>query len=368
MKSVRVHAVLLVAGLLVAFTTWVRDDVPANRDASAVIWERKPSAIAGVVYQSGPRTIELERRGAGNAAYVWGKETSPEPAAPAAAGAAQIGARDSTQAAARDSAARDSTQAAARDSAAPRLRTDEFPTGQNTDALLEGLATLRVVRDLGSADSTKQAAYGLTTSDARLTIRFQDDTERVLLLGSRVVGGADRYALDTGANRIYVLSSNLIRPLDAGAAELRLTEFHDFNANQVAAVSVRAQGGERRMLRRAGNANAPPSWITPGSEQTDQAFGNFMQQLGQLWINRYQPSMSTDSLEAVLRIEYFDDDADSLGLLELYRTRGAAGSTRVYYLRTPRTIVPGEVYGPLGERIEQDIATLFRAGAPASRS
>jgi hypothetical protein len=356
MKSVRVHAVLLLIALLLAFTTWTGNDEPENREATTVVWEWKPADLVALSYQSGMRTVELERRTAGDQSYVWGKEISPEPDPSSATAAAQSNARDSALSTDRDTLR-----------STPRLRTSEFPTGKNSDAVLDGLATLHVLRDLGAADSAKQAAYGLSQPDGRLTIRFQDGTERVLLLGSRVVGGADRYALDPGANRIYVLGNNLIRPLEAGASELRLTDFHDFNLNQLAAVTVRAQGGERRMLRRAGNAASPPSWVAPGSEQPDQAFGNFMEQLNQLWVSRYAPALSTDSLEAILRIQYFDDDADSLGLLELFRSRATAGSARLYYLRTRRTIVPGEIYAPLGERIEQDAATLFRPAVTAPR-
>jgi hypothetical protein len=346
MKSVRVHAILLLAALLLAFTTWRRDDSPASRSATTVVWEGKPADIASVVFRSESRTLELERRADGGRDYVWGKETAPEPTtAPAPAP------RDSAQ------AAHDTTRVAP----PARMRTEEFPVGQNGDALLEGLATLRVVRDLGTADSAKITAYGLSTPEGKLTIRLQDRRERVLSLGNRVVGGGDRYALDSAAHRVYVLANDLLRPFESGSAELRLTELQNFTPDRLAGVNVRTGAGERRMQRQAGTV--PAVWMRAGSAQPDQAFSNFMEQLNQLWISRYAPNVSVDSLQSILRIEYLDDDADNLGFMELFRTRGAGA--RVYYMRTPRTIVPGEVYAPLGERIEQDAATLFRADSPA---
>ncbi|MGH7471358.1 MAG: DUF4340 domain-containing protein [Longimicrobiales bacterium] len=358
MKSVSVHAVLLAAALLVAFTTWRREDRPANRDTTTVVWEHRPADVGSLVFQSGVRTLELQRRAANDQQYVWGKETSPEPTtAPAPGTPASPSAHDTAH-----TPARDTTK-----TAPPRLRTEEFPAGKIASTLLENLATLRVVRDLGAADSTKRASFGLLQPEARLTVRFQDGSERVLALGNRVVGGNDRYAVDNTARRIYVLPDEIVRPLESSGSELRLTEYHDFTHSQLAAVTVRASGGERRMQRQTGATPQQNTWTPVGSSQPDQAFTNFMEQLNQLWISRFAPGVTTDSLESILRIEYFDDDADSLGLLELFRTRAAAGA-RTYYMRTRRTIVLGEVYTPLGERIEQDAATLFRAGSPTPRS
>src|SRR5262245_48373021 len=98
MKSVVVHATLLVAALLTAFVTWTRGDSPARNDASKMIWSRSPADVAAVVFQTGDRSLELQRRGSGNTAHVWTKETLPEP--PAAPPLPT------------DSAARDSAQAA----------------------------------------------------------------------------------------------------------------------------------------------------------------------------------------------------------------------------------------------------------------
>jgi hypothetical protein len=352
MKSVLVHATLLLAALLTAFITWTGDDGPARNDASTVIWERNPTEVAAVVFQTGNRSLELQRRGAGDAAHVWTRETLPEPPPPAPLPT--------------DSTAKPDSAAAPATPPPPRMRTDEFPAGKRSEEIFKSLATLRVERDLGRVDAKKREEYGLNKSDAKLTIRFRDRAERSFALGNTVVGGGGRYALDGSANRVYVLSSDLLRSLEPGSGELRLTELHDFEISRLAAVAVHAAGGERRMQRRT--ASSPPQviWTEPGSERTDQAFSNFMEQLNQLWISRFAPEVSSDSLQIVIRIEYFDDDGDRLSTLELFRTRGNA--PRTYYMRTPRTIVPGEVYAPLGDRIEQDVANLFRGGRAGQRS
>jgi uncharacterized protein DUF4340 len=349
MKSVVVHATLLVAALLTAFVTWTRGDSPARDDASIRIWNRSPAEVTAVVFQAGDRSLELQRRVSGNIAHVWTKETLPEPPAPPPPPT--------------DSAARDSAKA--QTPAPPRLRTDEYPAGKRSDAIFESLARMRVERDLGAVDAKKRTEYGLDKSDAKLTIRFRDRTQRAFSLGNTVVGGGGRYALDGSANRVYVLSSDMLRSLEPGSGELRLTELHAFEPSRLAAVTIHAGGGQRRMQRRTSTTPPQNIWTQPGSEQPDQAFTNFMEQLNQLWISRFAVDVSADSLETVLRVEYFDDDGDRIGSLDLFRTRTAP---RVYYMRTPRTIVPGEIYAPLGERIEQDVATVFRSGRGVQRS
>jgi hypothetical protein len=356
MKSVAVHGALLMAALLTAFVTWTANDRPAADDAAIVVWDRGANDVASLAFQNGPRMVELERRGTGDQAHIWGKETIPEPAAPP-----PVPPVDTTAA---DTAAAD-TAAAVATPAPPAVRTEEFPAGGRTDEVFEKLAAMRAVRDLGDADDAKRKAYGLDKQDMKLTVRFRDREERVFIVGNTVVGGTDRYALDTESDHIYVLGADLLQPLESGSSALRLAEYQSFEPNRVSAVAVRAAGVDRRMERRSAASPTQIVWAEPGSDQPDQAFSNFMEQLQQLWVSRFAPEIKTDALDSVLRIQYFDDDGDTLGFLELFRSRGAP-ETRKYYMQTPRTMVPGEIYTPLGERIEQDAATLLR-GRPQNR-
>ena len=353
MKSVRVHAVLLAVALLTAFVTWTAEDGPATDELMTAVWENRPNDLTAVTFTTGARSLQLERREASGAGYVWAREVTPEPVANPPA----------------DSAAHNPAQHDSAQHAAPpkveKMRTEEFPTGQAGTLLLENLATLRVPRDLGAVNEQKKKDYGLDKPESQLTLRFRNG-ERVLSIGNKVVGAADRYALDNTGNRVYVLGFDLLRRLEPGTGELRLTEFHAFDRNRLASVTLETAGGERRMERKPG-PSPQGNFMRPGASEADAGFTNFMEQISQLWIAKYTPTVSADSLERILRIEYFDDDGDSLSSLELFRTRGAKES-RTYYMRTPRTVVPGEIFAPLGERIEQDAANLVRPGGAGSRS
>src|SRR5262245_20992666 len=121
MKSVAVHATLMVAALLTAFVTWTRGEDPARDDASVLIWEKNPAEVAAVVFQARDRSLELQRRGSGNTAHVWTIETLPEPPAPTPVPTASAG--------------RDSAKVPPPPPAPRRLHTDEYPAGKRSDAI-----------------------------------------------------------------------------------------------------------------------------------------------------------------------------------------------------------------------------------------
>jgi hypothetical protein len=330
MRRVMVHGVLLVLMLIFAFVTWTAEDLPDADDAMVAVWQHDPQQVSSVTYRSAARTIVLERRGAGNEATLWAVQT------------------DSVRPPAQDSVAAGGARTAS---------ITEYPVGDEGETMIGGLARLRVIRDLGEATEEKRATYGITDSVPVLTLRLRDRNERALAIGATVLGGGSRYVQDLRGNRIYVVPVSLVRPLEVGGDMLRLTKMQSFEANDVASVTVRAGTAERTMRRRTQGSPPLPVWTPPDSERADEAFGNFMAQIDQLWVARYVPAASADTLQSIVRIEYLDDDRDALGFLELFRTRTA--TPPVYLMRTGRTVVFGEVYGPLAERVEQDAATLF---------
>jgi hypothetical protein len=331
MKRALVHGALLVLMLIVAFVTWTGGNRPETDDALTSVWDHDPEDVAAVIYRSRQRNIQLQRRGSDREAYLWGVQ------------------RELTTAAPRDTLATGSTAGA---------QTMEYPVGEEGDTLITNLARLRVLRDLGEATAAKRATYGLSDSVPVLTMRLRNRTERTLAIGKTVLGGGSVYVQDVRGNRIYVVPIALLRPFELGGDMLRLTRLQSFEPDDVAMVTVRADTAQRTMRRRTQGSPPMPVWTPTDNERADEAFGNFMAQVEQLWIARYLPQATADTLQRVIRIDYFASDGDSLGYLELFRTRPTAGSP-TYLLRTARTIVLGEVYAPLAERVEQDVATLF---------
>jgi len=324
-KSVAVHGALLALALVVAFTTWTAEQLPEADRTLVQLWNRDPADLATVTFRSADRTVVIERRAGRDSSYLWGVETQQRPLSG--------------------------------EPVAPQAQLEQYPVSEDGTALFESLSRLRALRDLGEPDADNLAAYGLTAAPDTLTLRFRNGDERLLTVGRTVVGGGGhRYVLEATAGRVYVLSGNLFQPLEFEAA-LRLARIHDFLADDVRGIVLRAGETERHMQRQP--AGEPPQfvWTAPDSDRPDQAFANFMEQLDRLWVARYRSDVDTDTLLAITRADYLDAEGDTLGTLELFRARAADSTT--YFLRTRATIVPGEAYGPVAERIEQDITTLL---------
>jgi hypothetical protein len=323
MRSVVLHTAFLLVALVAAFVTWTAGEEADTSGAPIEVWSHDPDDLAALVYRDAERTVRLERRADRDEPYLWGTETLA-----------------------------DSTGAPA----------EAFPVGEAGSAAIADLATLRALRDLGEATAERRATFGLADPVATVTLHFQDGEERVLALGGSVVGDGHRYALDTRADRLYVLPAGVLRPLEVGGSALRLTELQPFDPDDVASAAIHADGFDRTMERRLTGVPPRATWVHPGTDRLDQTFTNFMDQLDNLWILQYQPDLATDTLRSLMRAAYLDTRGDTIGTLELFRTR--ADSLPRYFLLTRRTIVPGEVHASIAERVEQDLETLRAAGQP----
>lgn len=389
MRQVTAHGILLAVVLIAAWVTWTSDEPADTTEATIPVWDHDPGDVTAVSFESAERSLQVERRETDERSYLWARQTTrlappPQPTSDTTTStadtttsteAADTGAAVTAVAAADDANAADDTDAVAdsvaADSAAAqeRERVDEYPVGDEGDSLIERFAQLRAVRDLGAADDELRDAYGLADSAATVTVRFRDGGERTLALGNTAIGGSDRYVLDVERDRIFAVPVTLIRPLETGSA-LRLTEYQTFEADDVARVTVGAGGAERTMERHAAGTSGPETWSPPNSDEQDPAFAGFMDQVDRLWVSEFVADASADTLDALLRVDYYDRRDNAIGYLELFRTpSGAESSDSVrYFMRSPRTLVLGQVYGPLGERLEQDIETMFGGDEPAATS
>jgi hypothetical protein len=340
-KSVMVHAGLLVASLAAAALTWTAEEVDPTDRATVSVWDRGAEEIVALSFRSGIDSVDVERRAEGGEEYLWGRQTTRAP----------------------DQAIPPPIDSVTGQPTTIRTMTEEYPVGEGGPELIERLARLRALRDLGAADSIKRATYGLAGTEPSLTIRFEDGSQRTLVFGNAVVGGGARYVLVAEDEHIYVLSADLVSPFEAGAGALRLTKYQPFQPEQVAAVTIRGGGAERTMsARQSGDMPPRTIWTFPGEDRQDVAFGIFMGQLDQLWVMRYRPEVEESSLETVMRADYVDERGRNIGFLEIFRSRPGEGAV-TYYMRTPRTRVIGEIYGPQAERVEQDLRNQLRPQA-----
>ena len=313
MRGARVHGILLAAAAVWAFQTWTRDEVRDEDRNRALVWEQDTTEVLAVRYRSLEKEVELHRRQDDDGAFLWGFQIEDD-------------GRD----------------------------TLEFPVGATGHVAVARLAALRVVRDLGTLSPEQETQFGLTGSTERITVAFRDD-QRELILGDTTIGGSHRYATEPADGGGYVVPGEVVRPLAIGEGSLRERWLHHYPANDVASVRVTAGDGDqaRTMTRLAsGEWTADPDGDVP-----DAGFGNFMQRVDQLAIAGYESSPAPDALRAVVRAEYFDEDGDALGFVELFRDDAAERDP--YYLRSERTRILAGAVTALAERVAEGLGEVF---------
>ncbi len=335
MRGVKLHGALLAVALVWSFLLWTRDTTPFQLRERVVIWDRDTTAVQSVAYRSSARDVDIGWRDGDQGRYLWGFEVSRTRIFPPA------------------TTAGDSTAATA-----DTLRVDTlaFPIGMTGVDVVRNLATFRVVRDLGMIPEPELERFGIGDPYANLTVTFTDGA-RELVVGNQPPGGTDRYALDRASGSLYVMPADVFGPLDTGAGALRERRLHYFLPAEVAQVELEVAGRTRSMVRTQGSPGTPATWSPPGSDQADQTFANFLERVAQLAIEDFEYGATVDPSERLLRIEYFDEDAEQLGFVELFRR--TAGDGDRYYLVTERTRVPALGIRSLAERVATDLSQLF---------
>jgi hypothetical protein len=329
MRAVKIHGILLAIVMLIALQTWTRDEGASARAAAGAtsVWEGDVDDIASVTYENPAFTVRIVRRrepgDASGETLLWGTSQSKTPPA------------DTTQ--------------------PPQHLA--FPVGDAGEVVLESVASLRALRVLGEPDAEMMEEYELNEPGRRLAVEFADG-ERQLLLGATVVGGAHRYALDPETGQGYVISYDVLRPLEGGWTSLQSTVLHAYEASDIAGITLRTTTGERRMVRE-GNGTAA-TWARPDAPgEPDQTFANFMERLQQVSIFAYDAALNVDTLQFIVRIDEADDRDRPLGFLEMFRTPANEQGMAEYYVRTEATRIPAHAYRSVAERVAQDLADIF---------
>jgi hypothetical protein len=286
--------------------------------------------------------------------------------------------------------------------------TREFPIGSDGVKLIEQLAHLRALRDLGKLSDQQKEEYELTDSKENLTVFFAGGEQHSLLVGGRVFGGSDRYVLDTDSGKGYVLSnSEIMRHVDSAETSLGLKVLHAFQEDleepaapldpkapkpkkdvfaPVGKIQVEAPSGTRELVR--AQSTDPKGGVVTGWTAADKpgppdlTFANFLTQVDRLKPTEYDPSLAPATLTKVLTLRYSKPGGGDLGTFELYKKENVSPEVTPavgpedkeedkkegveYYVHTELTRVLGKVSKMAAERVEGDVPQLFGA-APAPK-
>ncbi|MEJ7598731.1 MAG: hypothetical protein WKG01_12555 [Kofleriaceae bacterium] len=428
MKSALIHGILLAVMLVYGYRTWTRDKTIQKNLGSVVLWDKSESDLVSLEYTTDKiedklpgkpqkkKTVRIERRGAGAAAYWWGIETTvdkkekpPEvpkvdPAAgsgSAGSGSAGSGSAGSGSAVAAGSgsagsgsagsgsAGSGSAVAAGSGSAAPdakptveeKTKKIEFPLSEDGEKIVKSFYKARAMRDLGVLDDKKKQDYKLAETKNTLEVTFRDG-KRMFAVGGDVYG--DRYILDTSTGKGYVLSKELVSKIEVGASSLQLTDPKGFDGTKIDSVAIESGGRTKnaKRIETEKDGKKVKTWGDAATAKADATLGTFIDNVNNLRPTEYAPTIKVDALTPVVRLTYRDPAGGSLGTLMLFRREkpgvlpeGAEldpanppkGETE-YYIVTERTHVPALVLRDNAERTEQDLPIVFGDKPPPVKS
>lgn len=221
----------------------------------------------------------------------------------------------------------------------------EFPLGPEARELFAALAEPVPLRAVGPLDATTRARYGL--EDGILAVDVSGGATHTLMVGSRVMGGNDRYAADPSANMVVIVPASLIVPLDQ-SERLALRRVIDLDEKAVSRLVVARGGRTREAVRGADGA-----WKVPGGGSDEAYLAEEVARAAfRLVPTEFAPAGKVKELTAAGRLSLSAGTAPPVDL-ELY-TRGDE-----YWIKTPLTSALAHVSPGGARRIAQAIDQLL---------
>jgi hypothetical protein len=318
-RGLAVHVALLALAGGSAVWAWTRDKKPALAATTVTVWNARPADVDRVAFEakspggeaSRGKTVALESKKDGQGRYFVGSvEGGPKPAA--------------------------------------------FVSVAAGEKVAEAFAPLRAIREIGRVEGDHAADFGLNEPDGKLRVRVAG-ADHELTVGARTPGGGDRYVRDDASGIVYVLKGEATRDLEAGEGSLAEHDLHAFKDGDLDSVRISARGKAREVLRRGPESKR--IWADPADpERADETVSNWLAKIDRLRPTEY-PVPQPASPEIVVRLEYKARGAQG-AFFELAKVAGEPKPD--YLVRTERTRQWAKAFTPVGEQVEQDLASVLR--------
>ncbi len=335
-RGVLVHVLLLALAAIASVFVWTREKAPVVSAGEVTVWSARSGDVEHIAFESKGKKVSLDAHKDAQGRWFSGSSEAPAPLAA--------------------------------DAGAPALpRVVSFVSVAQAEKVTEALAPLKALREIGKIGDDRAAEFGLKEPDGTLSVTISGK-EHKLTVGAHTPGGGDRYVRDEASGAVFAVKGDATRDLESGEGTLSEREPHAFKDADIESIRVLGRGKSREVLRRGPTSKR--IWADPSDpERADETVSNWVAKVDRLRPTEYlaaQPSAP----EPVVRIEYKVKGVQG-AFLEIAKvpatpTPGAAANptaptpTSDFLLRTEHTRQWAKVYGPVGEQVEQDLASVVR--------
>ena len=312
MNEVRVFAVLLAGLLVAAYMSWTHKEEAADTTA-VTLWDIRPAALERIELVTTTQTVAFSWQG--EQRYGWFEVQKAK---------------------------------------SRRV----FVASDKVEKLTDLFAPLTALRSLGRVLSPEDLERaGLTKPKRKLTIAAAGKT-RVFDVGTRTNGARDHYVRPQSGQDVYLLASKSLGDLEFPESRYMQRQVLVKPLAEVAGAVLAANGKTITVAHRNHADRKNAFWAIEGEEQPNEQIGNFMVKLGRLLVKTYPEDLTEfEQAEPILEVSWRDDDGEPIGTTSLYK-RGAGDKTK-FFVRSDRTIRPGEVSKLNANRLEKDIPTVL---------
>jgi hypothetical protein len=389
MKSVIVHTLLAVFGLVFAYQTYTRKPEEVSV-AGVTVAECSREDVKKIYLNTATVEVIAEPVREGDETTFWvttrhrppeevsalDPNTNPRRSPPtlkpsaaenAAGGAAPTAAAGSgaPEAAKQEPAKKDEKKEPAEANKPKR-----FLANGAFNAYLKRLTPVRAYRSLGKLDDKQDADFGYGKTLGFLELECGATTLE-LQSGSRAFGASQRYLRDTKTGVTYLFDEPTIGDLESAQFKFMQADLHPWKAEDVEEVVIEAQGAKKKLIHR--DRKLPQAqWVDDTAPaKRNELYANWFSRLSRLRARAYlergaEPGSdlkAAGSATPVLRIDYKVADAPK-GTLELVRVdENGVGH---YYARTETTHAWVALFDSAAKDVEQDVGMVVGVEQPSS--
>ncbi len=392
MRSVGLHLVLAIAGLLLAYQTWTRGDEQEAPPGEVTVVPCQPEQLVSFTMKSKSRDTIVEPRTLDDEKVYWisvqsfSRKPKPRPKEPApehgektesaegertASEKTEHGETNGEHTAGEKPASAEDEKTEHGEPEAPeneeQITTRSFLGNRDFDEYMKWIAPLRAARSLGAVSAKQLESFGLDEIETTLEIACGGQ-KRSVQLGAWTYGHSDRYryARLAGEKRVFLVPGAMVNDLLSAGYKFRRKELHGFGLGEVDEARVRARDTERTLLHR--NRRVPDSamWVDASApDRRNRLFDNWFRQVARLEAYRNlevdeQPGSDLEQqsgeVEQLLTIEYLQA-GKPLGKMELVRI---TADKPYYFARTEHTHTWVELArNRLAEQVTRDAAMVL---------